>query len=131
MTMHQCACYSSNPKALHELAVKRIARYLFMTKDKGLRLKPTPDFSLNMFVDADIAGMWHKEYAALRTSVLSRTGFVITFCNCPVTWSSKLQTEIVLSTMMSEYIALSTATHELLPLRLFLKDIASFTSSIY
>lgn len=67
------------------------------------------------------------KYAALRTSVLSRTGFVITFCNCPVTWSSKLQTEIVLSTMMSEYIALSTATHELLPLRRFLKDIASFS----
>ncbi len=33
----------------------------------------------------------------------------------PVSWSSKLQTEIVTSTMMAEYIALSTGMQELLP----------------
>jgi hypothetical protein len=35
MAMHHCARFSSNPKALHELAVKRIIRYLYGTKDKG------------------------------------------------------------------------------------------------
>ena len=114
MAVHQCARYSSNPKALHELAVKRIVHYLFATRDKGLRLKPSKDLSLNMYLDADFAGMWHKEYAELRNSLLSRTGYVITFCGCPVTWSSKLQTEIALSTTESEYIALSTVTRELL-----------------
>ena len=47
-------------------------------------LKPTTDVTLNMFVDADFAGMWHKEYAELRDNLLSRTGFIITFCGCPV-----------------------------------------------
>lgn len=116
MAVHQCAKYCSQPKAIHELAVKRIVRYLLATKDKGLILKPSTSLTLDMFVDADFAGMWHKEYAALRTNVLSRTGFVITFCGCPITWCSKLQTEIALSTTESEYIALSTATRELLPL---------------
>jgi hypothetical protein len=123
MAVHQCAKYCSQPKAIHELAVKRIVRYLLATKDKGLILKPSSSLTLDMFVDADFAGMWHKEYAALRSNVLSRTGFVITFCGCPITWCSKLQTEIALSTTESESIALSTATRELLPLRRILEDI--------
>ncbi len=81
----------------------------------------------DMFMDADFAGMWHKEYAALQENVLSRTGFVVTFCGCPVTWCSKLQTEIALSRTESEYIALSTATWELLPLRRILSDIQTYS----
>lgn len=123
MAVHQCARFCNNPKALHELAVKRIIRYLHATKDKGMILKPTTDVTLNMFVDADFAGMWHKEYAELRDNLLSRTGFIITFCGCPVAWSSKLQTEIALSTTESEYIALSMAIRELLPLRRLLEEI--------
>lgn len=36
--VHQCARYSANLTALHELAVKRIGRYLLATRDKGLIL---------------------------------------------------------------------------------------------
>jgi hypothetical protein len=78
-----------------------------------------------MFVDADFAGRWHREYSHLRDSTLSRTGYVITFCGCPISWASKLQSEIALSTTESEYIALSSATRELLPLRRILQDIVT------
>ena len=47
--------------------------------------------------------------------VLSRTGFVIMYAGCPLTWCIKLQTEIVLSTTESEYIALSQAMREIIP----------------
>jgi hypothetical protein len=67
-------------------------------------------------VDADFAGRWHKEFSQLRENVLSRTGYVVTFCGCPISWASKLKSEIALSTTESEYIALSAATRELLPL---------------
>jgi hypothetical protein len=123
MAVHQCAWYSSNPKAIHELAVRRVARYLLLTQSKGLILHPSAYMSLNMFVDADFAGRWHQDYTELRDSVLSRTGYVIQFCGCPVTWASKLQSEIALSTTESEYIALSTATRDLIPLRRILTDI--------
>jgi len=76
-----------------------------------------------MHVDADFAGRWHCEFSELRDSVLSRSGYVISFCGCPVVWASKLQTEIALSTTESEYIALSTATCDLLPLWRILQDI--------
>lgn len=114
--VHQCACYSSNLTALHELAVKRIGHYLLATKDKGLIMHPTQDFKLDMFVNADFAGMWHREYSELRECALSRTGYIITYCGCPIHWASKLQSEIALSTTESEYIALSMASRELLPL---------------
>jgi len=70
-----------------------------------------------MYVDADFAGTWHQEYSELRDCALSRTGYIITYCNCPVHWASKLQTEIALSTTESEYIALSMAARELIPLQ--------------
>lgn len=38
--VHQCARFSSNPKRVHEIAVRRIVRYLKGTKDKGYILQP-------------------------------------------------------------------------------------------
>jgi hypothetical protein len=38
------------------------------------------------------------------------------FAGCPVVWASKMQTEIALSTMEAEYIALSTSCRDLFPL---------------
>ena len=46
----------------------------------------------------------------------SRTGYIITYAGCPVTWASKMQTEIALSSTEAEYIALSTAMREVKPL---------------
>ena len=53
----------------------------------------------------------------------SRTGFVILLGDTPVTWSSKLQTEIATSTMHAEYIALSTGMRDLLPIKNVLEEI--------
>ncbi len=111
------------PTSLHKQAVKRIGRYLAGTANKGLIYKPTSDGKLDMFVDADFAGTWHKEFVQLRECVLSRTGFIITFCGCPIQCGSKLQSEIALSTTEAEYIALSTAIRELLPLHRILWDL--------
>jgi hypothetical protein len=72
MVAHQCAFYCSNPKAIHELVLKCIARYLLQTKSRGLILHPTTDLSLNMFVDANFLGRWHNGYSELRDSVLSQ-----------------------------------------------------------
>jgi hypothetical protein len=123
MVVYQCARYCSAPKAIRELAVKQISRYLLTMHTQGLIVHPTADLSFNMYVDADFARQWHKDYTELRDSVLSRTGYIIMFCGCPITWYSKLQSEITLSTIESEYITLSTAIRDLLPLHCILTDI--------
>ena len=42
---------------------------------------------------------------------------------CPLLWTSKLQTQVALSTMEAEYIALSRYMRELIKIRQILKDI--------
>jgi hypothetical protein len=123
MAAHNCARFSINPTYLHEQAVKRIGRYLFATQDKGLLFRPTTDTNLDMYVNADFAGTWHQEYAHLRDSILSRTGYVILYQGCPIHWGSKLQTEIALSTTEAEYIALSMGVRELIPICRLLREL--------
>ena len=101
--------------------------YLKETRDKGLIFKmpsATDKLKIDCFVDADFAGLWNSEDHNDPHSVRSRTGYVILVNDAPVVWSSKLQTETACSTMESEYIALSTACKELIPLRRLVAEIA-------
>jgi hypothetical protein len=91
----QCARFSQHPKRVHEIAVRKIGRYLQGTRDKGyFFLYPNNTKNLDCYVDADFAGLWNPDEAEDPTTLKSRTGYVITFCGCPVLWASKLQTEI-------------------------------------
>ena len=84
---------------------------------KGLILKPSKQLTVDCFVDADFAGQWNVENPEDPLCVKSRTGYVLLVGNCPVQWVSKLQSEISVSTMEAEYISLSTAMRDLIPLR--------------
>jgi hypothetical protein len=59
-TVHQCARFYKEPKALHEKAVKRIIYYLQCTRDKQLIMKPNKNLSLDAYCDRDFAGVWHQ-----------------------------------------------------------------------
>lgn len=115
---HACARYTHRPKEVHTRAVKRIVRYLLGTRDKGIIFKPQSEITLDLYVDADFAGMWHcvaDEQDSVR--VKSRTGYVLLLAGCPLLWVSKLQTETATSTLEAEFIALSTAMRDLIPAR--------------
>ena len=121
--VHQCARYCHSPKKIHGEYLKRIGRYLKGTKDKGLITPAPTNLDIDCYVDADFAGLWNVEDKHDPHCVKSRTGFVIFVGSCPVIWHSKLQTEISLSTMESEYIALSAACRFLLPLHNLMEEI--------
>lgn len=123
--VHQCARFSHCPRAIHEQAVKRIARYLKGTRNQGLIMKPSVNLNLEMFADADFAGLWNAEDHHDPVCVKSRSGYIIYLSDVPVLWSSKLQTEIATSTMHAEYIALSSGMRELLPVRNVFHDVCS------
>lgn len=121
--VHQCARFSESPRVEHSRAIKVIGRYLKATKDKGIICKPT-SVGFECYSDADFAGNWSEKYAVEDSSTArSRSGFVIFYAGCPIVWSSKLQTEIALSSTESEYIALSLALREVLPLQRFVKEL--------
>ena len=86
-------------------------------------IKPDKELGLDLYADADFAGIFTVENPEDPVSVKSRTGWVMTLGGVPVAWSSKLQSEIALSTMEAEYIALSTGMRELVGNRKLLNEI--------
>ena len=125
--VHNCARFMEDPRENHTTAVMDIARYLLQTQqDQGIIMTPTNE-SFECYVDADFAGLWDAETAEHdRTTARSRSGFIVKFAGCPVIWSSKLQTEIALSTTAAEYVALSMAMREVLPLIELLQELRKF-----
>jgi hypothetical protein len=111
-----CARYMFCPKHSHELALKRIGRYLKGTATRGMVVNPTRELSIDAYPDADFAGMYGHENHTDPACAKSRTGFVIVFAGVPVMWQSKLQTETALSTMEAEIIALAACMRELIPI---------------
>jgi hypothetical protein len=79
-------------------------------------LKPTKLLNINAYPDSDFAGLYGYKDNNDPVCTRSRTGFVITVANCPVFWSSKLQTETALSTMENETIALASCCREIFPI---------------
>jgi hypothetical protein len=120
---NQCARFIHCPRASHATAIKGIIRYLKGTRDKGLYMKPYGDYQVNCYVDADFAGLWGKENDQDPISVKSRSRYIITFMTCSILWSSKLQSQVALSTMEAEYISLSQYMQELIGTREILKEI--------
>ena len=74
-------------------------------------------------MDADFAGGYQKENTSHPRNCLSQTGMIIKFANCPIIWSSKLQTTIALSTTEAEYMALSAAAREVIYLYNFTEEL--------
>jgi hypothetical protein len=114
--VHQCARSSNNPKVSHALEAKRIVKYLVGTKDEGIYLRRN-DHSFDCWVDADFVGNLVQVNADVNPSTAkSRNGFIISYGGCPITWVSKLQTEVALSTTKAEYNAQTTSLQEVIRL---------------
>ena len=91
-------------------------------------MDPSSDVcKIDAYPDADFAGMFGHEDHTDPACAKSRTGFIITFADCPVFWQSKLQTETALSTIEAKFIALSACCRELFPT---MDIVSSVTSSI-
>ena len=58
LSSRQLDCYS--------IAVKRIVRYLIETKDHGLVFKPSLDWKVDCYVDADFCGLWRSDYPMIQ-----------------------------------------------------------------
>ena len=88
------------PKIYHELALKRLTRYLKNTQDHGLVLDTNYDiFKVDAYPDSEFAGMYGHEKHDNLECANSCTGFIIMFSNFPVLCVPKLKTETSLSKM--------------------------------
>lgn len=126
----QIARFSNAPKKSHATAVKTLLRYLKKTYDKGMLIKPTKKFSLDLYVDADFCGLFKREDDRDPHVARSRSGHVILLCGCPLVWKSQLQAHITQSTTEAEYSALTSALRIFLPLKLLIEEIIVRVQSV-
>ncbi|GKB97559.1 putative RNA-directed DNA polymerase [Tanacetum coccineum] len=106
--------FLSNPGKKHWEAVKWIFRYLRGTSKLGITFgngKPM----LVGFTDSDMAGN--------KDNMKSTSGYLMTFAGGAVSWQSRLQKCVALSTTEAEYMAATEACKELLWLKRFLQEL--------
>lgn len=107
--------YQSDPGPAHWQAVKRIMRYLKGTADYALCYRGGESLRLEGYSDADYGGDLDERK--------STSGYAFLMCNGAISWSSKKQSCVSLSTMEAEYVALATATQEAVWLKRFLEHL--------
>lgn len=101
--------FNKNPGRAHWNAVKRIMRYIRGTVGMKLTYRRGDSLGLHGFCDAD--------WASDGTDRKSVTGYVYKMQGGAISWMSKKQATVALSTTEAEYMAMSTATQEAIWLR--------------
>ena len=107
--------FCANPTQSHLTAAKRILRYLKGAGYFGLSYEKCADGNLIGYSDADWAGDVDDRH--------STSGSVFLLAKGAVSWLSKKQATVALSTTEAEYVALSTATQEAIWLRRLFTDV--------
>jgi hypothetical protein len=104
---------------IHEKIVKYILRYLNGMIDQGIIYNGNLGIKLEFWNDANWGGEEGRE---------SVSGFVATIAGGSITYSSKKQGSIALSSIESEYMALLHVLKELIWLHRFLKKSATMSA---
>jgi len=107
--------YMQNPKKPHLEAVRRILRYVNRTLDHGIMYKRGGECKLVGYCDADYAG----DHDTRR----STTGYIFMLGSGAISWCSKRQPTVSLSTTEAEYRAAAMAAQESTWLMQLLEDL--------
>jgi hypothetical protein len=114
LSVCMCARFQADPKEVHLRAVKRILRYLVHTPKFGLWYPKGSYFDLLGYSDADWAGC--------KIDRKSTSGTCQFLGRSLVSWASKKQSSVALSTAEAEYIAADHCCAQLLWMRQTLRD---------
>ncbi|KMQ85293.1 retrovirus-related pol polyprotein from transposon tnt 1-94, partial [Lasius niger] len=101
--------FSGNPGKIHWTALKRLFRYLKGTLNYKLQFRKDGNKHLEGYCDADWAGEIDKRR--------STTGYLFRLQDAAISWKSKRQSSIALSTTEAEYMAMAAAVQEAMWLR--------------
>jgi hypothetical protein len=111
----QVGRFQASPKTSHLLAVKRIFRYLKGTTEYGLWYPIGNQLDLYAFTNADWAGCVDDKK--------STSGATFFLGGCLVSWSSKKQLVVSISTVEAQYIVATTFCTQVLWMKQMLEDI--------
>ncbi|GJZ57254.1 retrovirus-related pol polyprotein from transposon TNT 1-94 [Tanacetum coccineum] len=106
--------YMAEPGRQHWEAKKRILRYIKGTSDVALCFRDS-DLIVKGYVDSD--------YACDLDGSKSTTGYVFTLSGGTVSWVSKLQSVVAMSTTEAKYVAAAQASKEAVWLKMLLEEL--------
>ncbi|KAH9303948.1 hypothetical protein KI387_008352 [Taxus chinensis] len=106
--------FLSKPKLIHWGAAKRVLRYVKGTLDFGILYQRVADFTLIGYTDSD----WGGSVDTRR----STTGYIFSLGSGVISWQSKLQPTVAISSTEAEYKAAVSAGCEAVWLRQILVD---------
>ena len=109
------ARFMQKPYVEHLNAVKQILRYVAGIKDLALKYSKLPSFVL--------FGYSNSDYGGDRDDRKSTSAYVFSIGSGAISWASKKQPTVSLSTIEVEYRAMSAAAQEAIWLRHLLKEI--------
>lgn len=107
--------FMNEPSQLHFAAAKRVVRYLQGTKKIGIKYVKENESKLIGYSDSDWGGSLDDRK--------STSGYLFCLGTNVVSWSSKKQKTVALSSAEAEYIAVTDATCEAIWLRRLLADL--------
>jgi hypothetical protein len=109
LSVCMCATFQSDPKECHLVAIKRILRYLVSTPCFGIWYLKGSTF--------DLIGYSNSNNAGSKVDRKSTSGTCQFLGRSLVSWSSKKQTFVALSTAKAEYVATGQCCAQLLWMR--------------
>ena len=115
--------FCSKPSTIHAQAVKRVFRYLSGTIQHGITYRGTEPTS----TAPTLLGYCDSDWAEDRVDRRSITGYVFLLANAAVSWKSRKQDTIALSSVEAEYMAATEAVKEALWWRMFLRGVGYAT----
>ena len=110
--------FSSNPTEFNLNLAKKCVRYLIGTQNSKILFSksssPKSELKLEMYADSDWGGSEDRK---------SITGYLALINGAPVSWQSKRQPTVALSSTEAEYMAATQATKEAIWLRQLLSEL--------
>ena len=112
--------FAADPCPTHWQALKRVMRYLQATSTQGLEYSRQDNCCVCGYSDAD----WAGDIESRR----STSGYAFMMSGGCISWRSKKQRTVALSSTEAEYMALSEATQEAVWLKVFLCELGEMAS---
>jgi hypothetical protein len=115
VTVSLLARFQSNPGKEHWNALMHVIGYIKNTLDFGLTYSHDYELSPYAFIDSD--------YGGCRDTWRLTSGYVFIMAGGAVSWSSKRQATIALSTVEAEYVAMSRCAQQMVWMHSWLQEV--------
>jgi hypothetical protein len=117
--VREMAKVNDGPTKAHMKSLYRLIKYVVDTRHHGLVMEPTETHQDNTW---EMKAFCDSDYAGDKDGRKSISGFVIYIQGCLISWKSRSQKSVTLSSTEAEYVAISEMCAEIM----FLKQVLEF-----